>query len=278
MDKKNKALRVDLNNELSKDLVDIKNYHGIQSDSDMIRFLIRNHKKELILKKDYTYFTQESASKVNILQENGSFEEIHMNELDLKISEFDMDLIRYNLTPWSLTYILKGIFSRKSILLIYQQQYINKHLMSFFEFITENSFKLNLSFSTINKYNKNKEDYGENLVLKGEEIINDGGNILIKKKLRIEKDIAQNFFSEDDARFSLINLKNDVRKAYILSNKMKPIVNKGDKISTKEIEENLKEHFPFDLTGNYVEFLIGILTNYFEMNVPKIYNAIAELL
>jgi len=278
MDKKNKALRVDLNNELSNDLIDIKNYHGIQSDSDMIRYLIRNHKKELLSEKDYTYFTQGNINKLNVLQENGTYEEIHSDSLDLKVSEFDMDLIRYNLTPWSLSYILKGIFSKKPILLIFRHEYVIKHIMNFFDFITENTFKLNISSTIHENYKKNSEDYKEFIVLKGEEIINDNKNILIKKKLKIEKQIAQIFFSEEDPKFSLINLKNDVRKAYILSNKMKPILDKADKISTKEIEENLKENFPFDITRNYLEFLIGILTNYFNINEPKIYNAIAELL
>ena len=278
MDKKNKALRVDLNTELSKDLVDIKNYHGIQSDSDMIRYLIRNHKKELLSEKDYAYFTQDSTNKINILQENGSYEEIQANDLDLKASEFDMELVRYNLTPWSLSYILKGIFSKIPIVLIYRQEYVVKHLMNFFDYITENSFKLNISFTTHENYKKNSEDYRDYIVLKGTEIINDNKNVLMKKKLKIEKEIAQNFFSEEDPKFSLVNLKNEIRKAYILSNKMKPILNKADKISTKEIEENLKENFPFDITRNYLEFLIGILTNYFSINEPKIYNAIAELL
>ena len=278
MDKKNKALRVDLNSELSKDLVDIKNYHGIQSDSDMIRYLIRNHKKELLSEKDYRYFTQENTDKINILQENGSYEEVHVNDLDLKSSEFDLELIRYNLSPWCLSFILKGIFSKIPIVLIYRHEYVIKHLMNFFDYITENSFKLNMSFITQENYDKNSEDYKEFIVLKGKEIINDNKNVLIKKKLKIEKEISQNFFSEDEPKFSLINLKNDVRKAFILSNKMKPILSKGNKISTKEIEENLKENFPFDITRNYLEFLIGILTNYFNMNEPKIYNAIAELL
>ena len=52
--KEKKALRVDLNNSLSKDLEDIKKYFGIMSDSDMIRFLIREKKKEIIQEDVYT--------------------------------------------------------------------------------------------------------------------------------------------------------------------------------------------------------------------------------
>jgi len=42
------ALRVNLREELADDLIFIKNYNGISSDSDMIRYLIRKEKKEII--------------------------------------------------------------------------------------------------------------------------------------------------------------------------------------------------------------------------------------
>jgi hypothetical protein len=42
------ALRVNLNEERNIDLVFLKKYHGIESDSDMIRFLIRKEKKEIV--------------------------------------------------------------------------------------------------------------------------------------------------------------------------------------------------------------------------------------
>lgn len=277
MDEKKKALRVDLNKSLSKDLVDIKNYYGIQSDSDMIRFIIREHKKELLTKEDY-YVLQNNTNKGYILQENGSYEKIDVDELDLKLNEFDMDLIRFNLNPWSLSYILKGIFSKRSILLIFDQEYVNKHLMSFFEFITEDNFRLDISFSTPQNYEKNTGKYKDHLILKGNEILKDDDKLLVKKKLKIEREIVQNFFSEEDPKFSLLGIRNDVKKAYILSTKMVPIINNADKISTKEIAEDLKENFPVDLTLNYLEFLIGILTNYYNIHVPKIYNAITELL
>lgn len=58
MEKKTKALRVDLNEELEKDLNDIKRYHGIMSDSDMIRYLIREKKKEIIQEDVYNLLSK----------------------------------------------------------------------------------------------------------------------------------------------------------------------------------------------------------------------------
>jgi len=53
MEKKPKALRVDLNEDLEKDLNEIKKYYGIMSDSDMISYLIREKKKEIIQEDVY---------------------------------------------------------------------------------------------------------------------------------------------------------------------------------------------------------------------------------
>jgi len=47
------AIRVDLGRSLTKDLEDIKRYYGMVTDTEMIRFLIREKKKEIIKKEDY---------------------------------------------------------------------------------------------------------------------------------------------------------------------------------------------------------------------------------
>ena len=56
------ALRVNLNPERDKDLTFIKKFHGIESDSDMIRFLIRKEKKEIIKEGIYNKIDKAKAS------------------------------------------------------------------------------------------------------------------------------------------------------------------------------------------------------------------------
>ncbi|MFX0132026.1 MAG: hypothetical protein ACFFDN_00140 [Candidatus Hodarchaeota archaeon] len=62
MQKKTKALRVDLNEELTRDLDDIKKYYGIMSDSDMIRYIIREKKKEIIQEDVYNLLDKHEKS------------------------------------------------------------------------------------------------------------------------------------------------------------------------------------------------------------------------
>jgi len=52
-DKKTNTIRVSLNEELTRDLEEIKQYFGINADTDMIRFLIRAKKKEIVKETDY---------------------------------------------------------------------------------------------------------------------------------------------------------------------------------------------------------------------------------
>ena len=53
MEKQKKAIRVDLSEVLGKDFDDIKRYFGINADSDMVRYLIREKKKEIIQEDAY---------------------------------------------------------------------------------------------------------------------------------------------------------------------------------------------------------------------------------
>jgi len=52
-EKKTNTIRVSLNEELTRDLEEIKQYFGINADTDMIRFLIRSKKKEIVKETDY---------------------------------------------------------------------------------------------------------------------------------------------------------------------------------------------------------------------------------
>jgi len=53
IEKKTNTIRVSLNEELTQDLGEIKRYYGINADTDMIRFLIRSKKKEIVKSSDY---------------------------------------------------------------------------------------------------------------------------------------------------------------------------------------------------------------------------------
>ncbi|MFX1396903.1 MAG: hypothetical protein ACFFAS_07635 [Promethearchaeota archaeon] len=278
VERKLKALRVDLNKVLASDLLEIKDYYGIQSDSDIIRFLIREHKKELLTKEDFHLLTNNHNHGAYVLQDNGSYERISSDDINITIDKFDVELIRFILTPILLSNILRGILLKKPILLLIEQDFIYKHIQNFFTFIFDNTFSFDISFSTEKLYLKNEQEYSNSLVFKGDQVIKDEQKILSKKKLKIEKEIVQKFFSENELKFSLIVLKNEIKKAFIMANKMIPLVEKGEKLSSKEIANFLKEIFSFDVNFVYIEFLTIIIKDYFEIDVPEIYNTLSDFL
>ncbi len=277
--KKAKALRVDLNKVLAADLLEIKNYYGIQSDSDMIRFLIREHKKELLAKADFQMLINtENNNETYILQENGSYEKVRLEEINLATNEFDPELVRFNLTPQLLTNIIRSIMSRKPVLLIIEQEFIYKHVMNFFSFVFEDTFDIDITCDTLKNYKKKESNYLNHVVLKGDEILKDLTKTITKRKLKVEKEIIQKFYSETDSKFSLIVLKNEITKAFIMAKKLISIVEKGDKISSKEIANFLKLNFPFEVNLAYIEFLNSIIQEYHDIKVPEIYNTLSDFL
>lgn len=276
VERKLKALRVDLNKILAADLLEIKDYYGIQSDSDMIRFLIREHKKELLTKEDFHLLSNNHNAYV--LQDNGSYEKVSIDDMNITLGEFDVELVRFNLSPTLLANILRGIFSKKPILVLIEQEFVYKHLLNFFNFIFEDTFQFNISFIPEKAYRKTEQKYSNSLVLKGDHSIKDEHKFLSKKKLKIEKEIVQKFYSEIEPKFSLIVLKNEIIKAFILANKMKLIVEKSEKLSSKEIANFLKENFPFDVNFTYIKFLTDIMQDFFEVEVPEIYNTLSDFL
>lgn len=62
-----KALRVNLNDELTEDFELIKNHYGMVSDSDMVRFLIKEKKRDIenikFIKKNHGYKNKSENSK-----------------------------------------------------------------------------------------------------------------------------------------------------------------------------------------------------------------------
>jgi hypothetical protein len=115
----------------------------------------------------------------------------------------------------------------------------------------------------------------EFVVLKGSEIINDPHDLFDKKKLSVEKTIAQRFISEYEPTASLIILKNEMKKTYELSSSILEIVQKlkkGKKVYSRQIIEELDQKHNIKISIPYLDFLFEIVENYFNVEVPKTSN------
>ena len=195
----------------------------------------------------------------------------------------DMYLIRMNLLPLTLTFIIKACFSKSKLLIIQKDEFIRKHILTFLEYILKDSFDAEISIDSKKNYIKNKKGYKNYIVIEEKEILKDKKKIVdVKnKKLKIERKIVQLFFSEQEDDLSLFFLKNEIKKAYILSNSIVKYLSsakKEEKLSKVLLIINLEKEYNVKISDFYFDFLMNIAINYFKVKPPQIYGNLLSFL
>ena len=200
-----------------------------------------------------------------------SFESKEQESVDVSLTDLiDVSLIKLNLTGSNLAHIFHAMIYRNKILLISDQDFLYDKIAQFFNYITQDSFHLHIQF--INQSQFKATDFKDYVVLKGAEILNDPHELYNKKKLNVEKTIAQRFISEYEPTTSLLILKNELKKTYELSNSIIDIVQKlkkGKKVYSREIIEALEKKHNIKISIPYLDFLYEIVEHYFEVEIPK---------
>jgi len=189
------------------------------------------------------------------------------------IDVIDRDLIKLNLTPSILADITRAIVFKRKIVLILDKKYIRKHVLNLFEFITQNSFKANINIISKEDYSNNKEKYKNFIILEGTRVINDEDGIFEPKKLFIENKLIERFLSESKSTLSLVLLKNEIKKSYVLARSISQFAmsyKKKKKLSSKIITDYLIEAFGIKIEKTYKKYLswlLDIAKEYFGIDV-----------
>lgn len=188
----------------------------------------------------------------------------------------DVDLIKINLHALQLSSILRGIFFKKPVVVIYKGDFLFSHVERFFEFIFKNSFDFDLTIMTPEQYKDSKKSYKKHLVLDGNKIVLDKEKILDPKKIKVERTLIQKFLAEYTPKSSLIILKNEIQKAWELTKDIMNLIKNysGDeKLGKKKLIDNLAEQKNIKITFSYLEFLLDIIKNYsnFDLSVLSDY-------
>ena len=119
------------------------------------------------------------------------------------------------------------------------------------------------------------------MVFEGNEIVNNIKKLINLKKMAIEKQIVLRFLSEMDLNSSLLILRNDINKIYLLSKSIVDAINsldKKEKINILKINKSLEETNNIKINNLYLEFLVDIVRHYFEIKVPSIFESFHDLL
>ena len=195
--------------------------------------------------------------------------------------EIDLSLIKLNLSANLITYMIKSILTNQKILYISSDSFMNPHILEFFQIITQDNFEFNISFESEEEFKSRNNEFKDFMVFERNEIINNVNNSLNPKKLKVEKKIVHIFLSEADLNSSLILLKNELQKAYLLSNSIIEIIQKINnikKLNVSKLGKNLEKSQKVKINNDYLEFLLEIVRNYFGFKVPSMAESFYKLL
>lgn len=188
-------------------------------------------------------------------------EDIEVKEVISK-DKLNLDAIKLNLSANLITHVLKSIFSNKKIAIITDLSFLKDHILNFFKQLIEGSFDAYISVISDDDYKSNKKNYKEHIVLDGKNIIRDDEKIINPKKLKVEKQMVSNFFMELDPITSYVGLKNEIRKAFRLSQSIIDFSSKFKKdltIDSELVIDHLEKEFNFKIDKSYLEFLLEIV-------------------
>ena len=191
------------------------------------------------------------------------------------IDIIDLDLIKLNLTPTLFAYITRAIIFKRKIVLILDHKYLYNHILNFFEYITQNSFKVNLTITSKDDYYRKSKQYNDFIILEGRNIINDKDNIIDTKKMYVENKIIERFLSESKSTLSLALLKNEIKKTYVLAKSISEFIKsykRKEKLSSKIITDYLKDAHGFKIEKDhkkYLNWLLDIVKEYFRSSLTE---------
>lgn len=187
----------------------------------------------------------------------------------------NLDLIKLNLPLTLLSNVLKAIFCKKKILLLSNEPFLDNHIRNFFNYITKDSFDFELEIVSEEHYKKEKKSFKDWIVLKENKILKDPFNIMEEKKIKVEKQIVNQFLSEFDLGYSYTTLLNQIKKAYTYS---KAIVDYSHTQNQKEQKRKLESSIMASILDEVISqdkyihnAIIGYLSKEFNIKIDKTY-------
>ena len=191
-------------------------------------------------------------------------------EIAQQLDLIDVGLIKLNFSASLLTHVIRALLFKKKIFLLFNQSYMADNIYKFIEYITLNSFKVDILVISGEQYDI--YDIKDSVILDGNSVIKDEDDILKAKTLGVERSLVRKFLAEYEPKPSLIYLQNGLQKAYELSKTIVDIVNnlkKKEKVYSKNVIEEITRIHDVRIQLPYLDFLYIIVENYFEVNVPK---------
>jgi hypothetical protein len=185
--------------------------------------------------------------------------------------EFDLVLLKLNFPASSMAYLLYCLCTKKKLVIIYDQNFLESHLKNFIAYISKDSFEPYVKVISRDEYVNNKKEYSSYIILDENKITQHKDQIVDNSELNVERTIVQKFLAESNDQSSVIILRNELEKAYSLGNSIIEFINnfEGKELQSKKVIDYLVENYGIEIKIPYLNFLFNIVQDYFGVDVPK---------
>ncbi len=256
--------------ELSEDKLDNKNKNLLAVF--IAKDIVCDHSFYVYIDNNFdvrSYYTPD----FQVIQTGTEAKDVDLEKAFPSKNEVDVGLIKINIESELFVLIFRAIIYKRQILFISKLEFLFSHLKNFFEYITQNTFDVDISFINPETYDEDEERYEDYVIF---EKTNTGFSYYYrfnfrvpemfekKEKMMIPQKMIELFNRETDHKTSLLLLKSSLTKAYQMSKTVADyLVEKKMKFNIKKITGLLKDQFSVDITSIYLEFILEIVYMYF---------------
>ena len=184
--------------------------------------------------------------------------------------DFDVDIIKLNVYPMLLVNVLKGVFLKKEMVIVLDNEFLRGYIQQFLRIIFDETFSNEVVLLSRKTYSRIKKEYKKSIVVENSNIIQDKDKVLNQKKLKIEKNIVQKFFADNSSTSSVIIIKNEIKKVFILSKKIiefKENLEPDKLIDSKMLIDYFKSELDIKIQIPYLKHLLEIIRTYFQVDI-----------
>ncbi|TXT62089.1 MAG: hypothetical protein BAJALOKI1v1_1030005 [Promethearchaeota archaeon] len=185
----------------------------------------------------------------------------------------ELDLINLNLYPLTLNYILKSLMNAKAIGIVLEerQDFLKTIYEKFLNFLFNNTFNTQYQIILDQEYSEAKEELNLPIIVKNIEIIKDNENFLTDVEFAVERGFIQKFYNDEYGLETLRALKFEINNAFLLAQSTKEFIENTKKLNLNKVIKFLEKEFNINIDVKYAEFLIGIVKNYYNVEVGNLY-------
>ncbi|TFF88238.1 MAG: hypothetical protein EU550_01655 [Promethearchaeota archaeon] len=204
--------------------------------------------------------------------------EIKQEEVDLPdqsedVAEIKPDLILLNIKANEIVDILNGVFMKKKILLLNENEILYNPIINMMKFVFQHNFDYDFSILNRQEYIKNKKKYKDFEIIDKERNLSKRKKELKSKTIKVEGAIVKKFLLEASSYSGLLLFRNEILKAFQMSKSIIEILKnyqKEEKISKKKLVDLLSEKYEISIQFEYLEFLLDIVKNYHGYNLSRV--------